>query len=235
MNATLPSSPPVLPTFAAQPPESPHDSWICDVPPCYRMAAYSIRQGLGEKRRVWVAGGVHPQETPLLATALLRLRRRHPSLLLVLAPRRADEADEAFARLCMKGLRVQRHSQGAGCPANTDVYLLDSLEELPLFYAAGDAAFIGCSLVPAGGHSPLEPLAMGVPAVTGLHMGPFAEVVDHLRRSGGLRQAADTEELVLALEGLLPEGALLGKALAQGAHKRLLRQTEPRSRSMHSF
>ena len=47
------------------------------------------------------------------------------------------------------------------------VLLLDTMGELTAFYAASDAAFVGGSLVPMGGHNLLEPAALGVPVITG--------------------------------------------------------------------
>ena len=47
------------------------------------------------------------------------------------------------------------------------MFLGDTLGELTLFYAAADAAFVGGSLVPVGGHNALEPAALGLPIMTG--------------------------------------------------------------------
>ena len=52
---------------------------------------------------------------------------------------------------------------------SVDVVLVDTLGELLAFYAAGDVAFVGGSLVPVGGHNLLEPAALGKPTITGPH------------------------------------------------------------------
>src|SRR6185312_5819795 len=51
------------------------------------------------------------------------------------------------------------------------VFLLDSMGELPSVYPLASVAFVGGSLIPAGGHNPLEPAQFGVPIV----MGPYTE------------------------------------------------------------
>ncbi len=45
--------------------------------------------------------------------------------------------------------------------------LVDTLGELLDFYAMGDVAFVGGSLVPVGGHNLLEPAALGLPVLAG--------------------------------------------------------------------
>jgi len=50
-------------------------------------------------------------------------------------------------------------------------------------------AFVGGSLVPAGGHNPLEPAQFGVPIVMGPHYANFRAVTDDLLARQGLQVA----------------------------------------------
>jgi len=52
---------------------------------------------------------------------------------------------------------------------STRVLLGDTIGEMTKYLSAGDLAFVGGSLVPVGGHNPLEPAALGKPVL----MGPF--------------------------------------------------------------
>jgi 3-deoxy-D-manno-octulosonic-acid transferase len=67
--------------------------------------------------------------------------------------------------------------------------------ELARVYALGDAAFIGGSLVPWGGHNLLEPAAYGKPIFFGPHMNNFAELAGRFLQDGGARQVNGPEEL----------------------------------------
>ena len=67
---------------------------------------------------------------------------------------------------------------------DTEVFLLDTLGELPPFYAAGDVAFVGGSLVPIGGHNLLEPAALGLPIVAGPHNFNSADIAKLLVERG---------------------------------------------------
>ena len=67
--------------------------------------------------------------------------------------------------------------------------------ELLIFYAAADVAFVGGSLIDAGGHNMLEPAALGVPVVTGPHVANFSAVCKLLLTAGACRQVMNTAEL----------------------------------------
>ena len=60
--------------------------------------------------------------------------------------------------------------------------LLDTIGELASVYSLAAVAFVGGSLVPAGGHNPLEPAQFGVPIVMGPHYANFRAITDDLRR-----------------------------------------------------
>jgi 3-deoxy-D-manno-octulosonic-acid transferase len=67
--------------------------------------------------------------------------------------------------------------------------------ELPMFFASADAAFVGGSLVAAGGHNILEPAALGVPVVFGPYMMHFTTIADLFLEQGAARQIDDAESL----------------------------------------
>ena len=75
--------------------------------------------------------------------------------------------------------------------APPSVFLLDTIGELPAAYLLADAVFVGRSLVPMGGSNPLEPVALGKPAVIGPHHENFAGVVAELVAAGGLVVSED--------------------------------------------
>ena len=78
--------------------------------------------------------------------------------------------------------------RSAGPPS---VFLLDTIGELPAAYLLADAVFVGRSLVPLGGSNPLEPVALGKPAVIGPYHENFAGVVAELVAAGGLVVSED--------------------------------------------
>ena len=71
--------------------------------------------------------------------------------------------------------------------------MLDSIGELASVYSIATVAFVGGSLVPAGGHNPLEPAQFGVPIVMGPHYANFRAITDDLLAHEALRIARKEE------------------------------------------
>ena len=167
-----------------------------ELPPDYEQQAAALRDSLFGQRPVWIAASTHEGEEALVLQAFARLRAEHPGLLLALAPRHPPRF-ERVAQLCQaEGFSLARRSLGQSA-ANAEVFLLDTLGELRLFYAAADIAFVGGSLVPVGGHNVLEPALAGVPVVFGPHMFNFEEAGRRLLEAGGAAQVKDAEALGL--------------------------------------
>jgi 3-deoxy-D-manno-octulosonic-acid transferase len=162
-------------------------------------------------RQVWVAGSTHGGgEEDALIEAQKIVRNRIPNALLVMAPRHPNRFGEVAAQLVSRGIRFIRRSQtpAAGAIGEADVMLLDSLGELLDFYAAGDVAFVGGSLVPIGGHNLLEPAALGMPILTGPHNSNSAEAARLLIAKGAVQVAENPQDLAEKVIALLkdPEG-----------------------------
>jgi 3-deoxy-D-manno-octulosonic-acid transferase len=165
-----------------------------DLPPDYFAHAQTLRESLFGARPVWIAASTHEGEDAQVLQAHRQLRLSHPDLLLVLAPRHPPRFD-AVAALCQaEGFSLARRSLSeAGGQAG--VFLLDTLGELRLFFAAADIAFVGGSLVPTGGHNVLEPALAGVPVLFGPHMFNFAEASKRLLEAEGAVQISDPASL----------------------------------------
>lgn len=128
--------------------------------------------------------------------------------LLVIAPRHPERWGEVEALLRGRGLDVVRRSTLSGAPARRpDVVLLDSLGELASLYRLAAAAFIGGTLVPTGGHNPLEAARFGVPVAVGPSMHNFREMAEQFDRAGAWRRAADARTLGEIWKGWLDDSA----------------------------
>lgn len=162
-----------------------------------------LRQHLGVSRPVWIAASTREGEEEQVLEAHRQVLGTLPAALLILVPRHPDR----FARvdtLCREaGYSVVRRSEGGACLAHMQVYLGDTMGELPLLYAASDVAFVGGSLVPMGAHNVLEPAALGLPVIVGPHTFNFAEITRQLVQAGGCDQVADASLLADAVIELL--------------------------------
>lgn len=187
------------------------------LPPDIGERGRVLREYYAPGRQVWVAGSTHGGgEEDALIEAQKLVRSRLPNALLVMAPRHPNRFGEVAAQLVSRGVRFIRRSQtpAAGAIGEADILLLDSLGELLDFYAAGDVAFVGGSLVPIGGHNLLEPAALGLPILTGPYNSNSAEAARLLISSGAAQVAENPQDLADKVVALLkdPEGrARMGK------------------------
>lgn len=187
------------------------------VPPDIEQRGTLLRQQYAAGRPMWVAGSTHAGEDEIVLEAHAGVRRKHPGALLAIAPRHPNRFDEVAAGLERARVSFRRRSREASAttaptaafattaPAASDpeVLLVDTLGELLDFYAAGDVAFVGGSLVPIGGHNLLEPAALGKPVLTGPHNSNGAEVAKLLISRGAAKVVTDAEQLRAAVDECL--------------------------------
>jgi len=205
-------------------------------PPDMESRGRELRKWLGTDRPVWVAGSTHDTEEEMLIDAHALVRQRFPAALMVLVPRHPPRFSDVAGLLRSRGVPfVTRTSQQDVTP-DTEVYLLDTLGELPAFYSAGDVAFVGGSLVPIGGHNLLEPAALSLPIVAGPHNFNSADIAQMLVEHGAVRIVDDAAQLAAVVTELFADpatravmGASGRKAMDgnRGAVARLMQFLEP--------
>lgn len=133
---------------------------------------------------LFVAGSTHRTEEEAVLSLLSR--EDMSGMRIALVPRHPERFDEVAVLLKNKGIRFFRYTDiRKGEPAAGNVILVDAMGILEPFYSIADAAFVGGSLVPVGGHNLLEPAAFGIPVLSGPHLENFREISDSLIKSGG--------------------------------------------------
>lgn len=162
----------------------------------------ALKQAIG-LRRVWLASSTHPGEEEMIAEAHRRLHPAHPDLLTIIVPRHARRGEEIARRL--RPLRSSRRSEGRLPDGATEIHLADTMGELGTLYRAVPIVFVGGSLVPHGGHNPLEPARLGCAVLHGPHMHNFAEIAAEMDKAGAAQAVSGVEELTAAVEALLAD------------------------------
>ncbi|MGL5948307.1 MAG: lipid IV(A) 3-deoxy-D-manno-octulosonic acid transferase [Aeromonas sp.] len=161
----------------------------------------ALREQLGRTRPVWIAASTHQGEDEQVLAAFEVVRGSLPDALLILVPRHPERFDHVAA-LCADYALVRR-SSGQPVSAATQIYLGDSMGELPLLLAAADVAFVGGSLVPIGGHNLLEPAALAKPCLTGPSYFNFNDITGQLIDCGGGAVVHNSAELANWVRELL--------------------------------
>ena len=191
-------------------------------------------------RRLVVAGSTLEGEEAALLAAWPRLLEADPGLAMVLAPRHPERFSGVAGLLEWSGLSWVRRSNWKTRPPDSEeplrpgqILLLDTIGELASVYSLAEVAFVGGSLVAAGGHNPLEPAQFGVPVVMGPHYANFRAITDDLRGEHAIR-IAGMEELGAVLVDLLTHRDL---AVAMGERARAVfeRQAGATGRSVEAI
>jgi len=162
----------------------------------------NIRQQIGLDRRVLIAASTHEGEDQIVIDAFLKIRKDLPNLFLILAPRHRDRFQKVSELCRQTNLMVSARSQQTAITSNTDILLVDTIGELQMIYAAADIAFVGGSLVPIGGHNPIEPAALGLPILTGPNLHNFTEISKLLQNAGAAQIVTDANSIADAVIAL---------------------------------
>jgi 3-deoxy-D-manno-octulosonic-acid transferase len=185
-------------------------------PPRSAKVAELLRAQLPAGAKVMVAGSTLEDEERVLLEAWPAICARTPNAVMVLAPRHP----ERFARVAAlaregKMPLVERSAWDGSALAGRSVFLLDSIGELGSVYGLATVAFVGGSLVAAGGHNPLEPAQMAVPVVMGPHYENFRDAVELLRGVDALR-VVKRENVSEAIAALLADSEVAAAMGARG-------------------
>jgi 3-deoxy-D-manno-octulosonic-acid transferase len=158
-------------------------------------------QALARDRSILVAGSTMPGEDEQVLAAL---RQSGDGAMLILAPRHPERWNDVENLARQQGLEVVRRSRlpTAGAPR---VILLDSLGELAALYRIAHSAFIGGTLVPTGGHNPLEAARFGVAVVVGPSMENFQQMADIFDQEEAWYRVASAGELAALWHRWQPE------------------------------
>jgi 3-deoxy-D-manno-octulosonic-acid transferase len=178
-----------------------HDSWL-------------RKLNLIHEDPVWVAGSTHQGEDAIVLDLFQKLLPLFPRLRLIIAPRRLEEAGEIHRMAEAKGLKPVFKTDLPQTDASYGVLILNTIGDLGRVYGIATISFVGGSLVPQGGHNPLEPASLGRPVLFGPCTQDFDLMSEMLIEAGGGKRVNDGQELFVVMKELLsdPEKAtLMGK------------------------
>jgi 3-deoxy-D-manno-octulosonic-acid transferase len=190
-----------------------------DAPPLEAdETALAVLRGAIGNRPVLLAAQTHPGEDETLLPAHDMLRVPFPGLLTILVPRHVERGGE-IEMLC--GARPsRRRSRGELPDAATAIYIADTMNEMGLFYRLAPFCFVGATLVPLGGHNPLEPAALHCAILSGPHNANNPAAFDAVLGAQGFGRVLTSGDIAREAARLLANKAAAmtaGDAAARGA------------------
>jgi len=180
-------------------------------------ALAAMRQAI-DGRPVLLAAQTHPGEDETILPAHDQLRAQFPDLLTILIPRHTARGAD-LEMLC--GDRAcRRRSAGGRITSQTAIYIADTMGEMGLFYRLAPFCFLGGSLVPLGGHNPLEPAVLKCAVLAGPHTASAPTAYDAIFAAQGFGRVTSSTDIAREAARLLADAkaaAAAGLAAAQGA------------------
>lgn len=160
---------------------------------CKRLAPLLPREA------TFLAASTHAGEDAVILRGFHAALEKRPDLKLILAPRHPRRSAEVQALITRAGLPFATRSKGEVPDAQTPVFLVDTLGEMPLWYSLAATVFVGGSLVNKGGHTPFEPAAHECALLHGPHLENFGEVYAALSEDCASRTLHGADDLTDAL------------------------------------
>jgi len=139
----------------------------------------------------WLAASTHPGEDEQVLAAHRMVRERRPGTRLLLVPRHPERAADVMRLVESQGWTVGRWGEASGA----EVEVVDRTGVLAERFTEVPVVFMGGSLVPVGGHNPIEPAAAGRAVLHGPHVGNFRAVFAALGERQATRRVENAREL----------------------------------------
>ena len=182
------------------------------VPPLETDSArLQIFQSAIAGRTVWLAASTHKGEEEKVSAVHQQIAPHKPGLLTILALRHPKRIEEVKNILAQHNLSFRLHSEGTAPTTDDDVYIVDTMGDMGLFFRLAPVTFLGGSLVPIGGHNIVEPMQLDSALVVGPHMESLYELTSRFLNLGALQQVQNVDSLVETVERLLSDADMRQK------------------------
>ena len=153
------------------------------------------------QREYLLAASTHNDEE--LQLAKLWQQSDLQKTLLVIAPRHPHRSTDILKQLESLQLNISTRSKGNAITNKTDIYLADTLGELPAFMQQAKIVFMGGSLIPHGGQNLLEAARLSKAIIVGPHMHNFQNEVELFKQHHACIQVQNVNELGSVIHSLL--------------------------------
>ena len=158
-------------------------------------------------RKIWLCASTHEGEEGLILSTHQRLKKQFPNLLTIIVLRHPNRAGEVSELL--RDMKFSQRSKNQNIIESTEIYLVDSLGELGIFYSLVNFTFIGGSLLEIGGHNPFEAIQLNCAVITGSQVFNFAEIYADLQQKNACQIIKNGDELYEIVQKFLQNPELI--------------------------
>ena len=159
-------------------------------------------------RKLWLAASTHEGEDLTVIRTQKLLQAQFPDLLTIIVPRHPKRGSSIQRLGEANGLSVSRRALNEEITLETNLYVADTLGEMSIFFDVAPYVFVAGSLVPVGGHNPIEPAHFNCSIFFGPLMAKNQELADVMIRSIAALQMETNGSLADLLEDLFNDNEL---------------------------
>ena len=144
----------------------------------------------------------HPGEELIILDAFKIALQKKSNLKMILVPRHPKRMKEIINLIEKYQFKYSVRSKNESPCINNQIYLADTIGELPLWYSSCSVTFVAGSLLPIGGHTPYEPALYSSAIIHGQYFSNFDEIYTKLNNSSGAIKANNPSQISSAWEKL---------------------------------
>ena len=175
----------------------------------------TLKSNIG-KRPIFLSASTHSGEEEILAIVHNSLKSKYPNILSIIIPRHPDRGPEILRAIQPITANCLLRSNGDIINDLTDIYVVDTMGELGLFYRLSEIAFLGKSLVPLGGQNPIEALQLNCAVIHGPYMTNFQWMSEEMTKLGCSIQINNSDELIETVSALLSNNKIRLNMISNG-------------------
>ncbi len=167
---------------------------IMMTPLTINLKEYEALKASTKNRPIWLAASTHPGEDEIILKAHQMLKQQHPTLLTIIVPRHIERASDIMTLGSQERISMALRTETSSLE-EVEVYIGNTLGEMSLYYALSSVVFMGATLVPKGGHNPIEAAQLGSFILHGPHIFKNPQLYETLSSLGLSQSIQNDNEL----------------------------------------
>lgn len=176
-----------------------------------------------KNRLVFLAASTHKGEEEIICKIHKSLQAEFPNLITIIVPRHPERTGDISKIISANSSIFVTRSKKEQITPETEIYLVDSLGELGLFFSISNVSFIGGSFKD-GGHNILEAAYFDTNIIVGPDMRNSLDITNEFLNAAAIIQAQDEKDLEYKVRTCLKEPE--SKVRIDKARKILLGKTK---------
>ena len=156
-----------------------------------------------KNRDIWLCASTHQGEEEIIINIHQKLKKDFPNLLTIIVLRHPNRINEVIN--LSNNLKYAVRSKNEDIKLDTELYFVDTLNELTIFYELVNFALIGGSLFAIGGHNPYEAIRHKCAIISGDKVDNFKEIYQQLDENNSVKIIKNSNELYQAVFDFLSD------------------------------